>query len=480
VSLVPLLATAAVEAQNPVRQAFIYLAYLGASVAFILGLRGLTRPDTARQGMQLAFYGMLAAIGGTLVSHEVVSYWWVLLGLAVGTLIGWPLGTRVPMTAMPQRIAISHMFGALAASLVGISEYYTHTLAGAEPLTRGKMAALGFEVLFGSLTVSGSFMAFGKLQELLPGRGITFKGQNIVNLAIFFSSNGLLAYLVYDPTATWAFYVMTGISFLIGFAMVLPIGGADMPVVVSLLNSYAGLAASATGFAIGNSVLIIAGALDGASGLLLSVLMSKAMNRSFSNVLFGAFGSTTTAGASSSGAKGEMKEIMLEDAAVALRYASNVVVVPGYGLAVAQAQKIVGELAEMLESHGNQVRYAIHPVAGRMPGHMNVLLAEANISYEKMIEMEEINDHFEDVDVVLVIGANDVVNPAAKRDSKSPIYGMPILNVDQAKRVFVLKRGKGAGFAGIENDLFVEEKTSLLFGDAKATLQRLVTELKGL
>jgi NAD(P) transhydrogenase subunit beta len=479
VSLVPLLATAAVEAQNPVRQAFIYLAYLGASVAFILGLRGLTRPDTARQGMQLAFYGMLAAIGGTLVSHEVVSYWWVLLGLAVGTLIGWPLGTRVPMTAMPQRIAISHMFGALAASLVGISEYYTHTLAGAEPLTRGKMAALGFEVLFGSLTVSGSFMAFGKLQELLPGRGITFKGQNIVNLAIFFSSNGLLAYLVYDPTATWAFYVMTGISFLIGFAMVLPIGGADMPVVVSLLNSYAGLAASATGFALSNSVLIISGALDGASGFLLSILMSKAMNRSFGNVLFGAFGSKVTASLAS-GAKGEMKEVSMEDAASALRYAQNVVVVPGYGLAVAQAQKVLGDLADLLESHGNQVRYAVHPVAGRMPGHMNVLLAEANISYEKIVEMEEINDRFNEVDVAVIIGANDVVNPAAKNDKSSPIYGMPILNVDQAKRIIVLKRGKGAGFAGIDNDLFIDPKTSLLFGDAKSTLQKLLQEVKGL
>jgi NAD(P) transhydrogenase subunit beta len=286
-------------------------------------------------------------------------------------------------------------------------------------------------------------------------------------------------YLVIDPTASWAFYTMAGIAFLAGFTLVLPIGGADMPVVVSLLNSYAGLAASATGFAISNPVLIIAGALDGGSGLLLSILMSKAMNRSFSNVLFGAFGSTVSASLGS-GAKGEMKEVTMEDAALALRYAKSVVVVPGYGLAVAQAQKTVGELAEILEGHGNQVRYAVHPVAGRMPGHMNVLLAEANISYEKIVEMEEINEHFHDVDVAVVIGANDVVNPAAKNDPGSPIYGMPILNVDQARRIFVLKRGKGAGFAGIENDLFVDEKTSLLFGDAKATLQKLVNEMKNL
>lgn len=461
------------------RTAFISLAYLGASVAFILGLRGLTRPETARKGMQLAALGMVAAICGTLVNHEIVTYGWIFGGLLVGTLLGWPLGQRVAMTQMPQRIAISHLFGALAATLVGIAEY-THHVWGGLALGRAQVLALGFEVLFGALTVSGSFMAFGKLHELLPGRGITFPGQNLVNLSIFTSSMGLLAYLVYQPSASWAFFTMAGLSFLAGFMMVLPIGGADMPVVVSLLNSYAGLAASATGFALGNAVLIICGALDGASGFLLSVLMSKAMNRSFGNVLFGAFGSAKKALAAGSSAKGEMKEVTLEDAALCLRYAKNVVVVPGYGLAVAQAQKMVGELAELLEGHGNEVRYAIHPVAGRMPGHMNVLLAEANIAYEKMIEMEEINERFSEVDVAIVIGANDVVNPAARKDPASPIYGMPVLEVDRARRVIVLKRGKGTGFAGIENDLFVEEKTSLLFGDAKATLQRLLTELKAL
>ena len=461
------------------RTAFISVAYLGASVAFILGLRGLTRPETARKGMQLAGAGMIAAIAGTLVNHDIVTYQWIFLGLFLGTLLGWPLGQRVAMTQMPQRIAISHLFGAMAATLVGIAEY-THHVWGGLPLGRGQALALGFEVLFGALTVSGSFMAFGKLHEILPGRAITFPGQNFVNLTIFTSAVGLLAFLVYEPTASWAFFAMGGLSFLAGFMMVLPIGGADMPVVVSLLNSYAGLAAAATGFALGNAVLIICGALDGASGFLLSVLMSKAMNRSFGNVLFGAFGSAKNALPAGTSVKGEMKEVTLEDAALALRYAKSVVVVPGYGLAVAQAQKIVGELAELLESHGNEVRYAIHPVAGRMPGHMNVLLAEANIAYEKMIELEDINEKFSEVDVAVVIGANDVVNPAARRDPSSPIYGMPVLKVDLARRIIVLKRGKGTGFAGIENELFVEEKTSLLFGDAKTTLQRLLNELKTL
>ncbi|MDP1915385.1 MAG: NAD(P)(+) transhydrogenase (Re/Si-specific) subunit beta [Myxococcales bacterium] len=460
------------------RTAFVSFTYLAASIAFILGLRGLTKPETARRGLQLAAFGMVAAIAGTLVNHEIITYTWCLVGLTLGTALGWPLGQRVAMTQMPQRIAISHLFGALAATLVGVAEY-THHVWGHLELGRAQVLALSFEVLFGALTVSGSFMAFGKLHEILPGRGITFPMQNLVNLTIFTSSVGLMGYLVYEPTASWAFFTMLGLSFLAGFMMVLPIGGADMPVVVSLLNSYAGLAASATGFALGNAVLIICGALDGASGFLLSVLMSKAMNRSFGNVLFGAFGSQVKAVAASS-AKGEMKEVSLEDAALALRYARSVVVVPGYGLAVAQAQKLVGELAELLEGHGNDVKYAIHPVAGRMPGHMNVLLAEANISYEKMVEMEDINEKFSEVDVAVVIGANDVVNPAAKRDPGSSIYGMPVLNVDQAKRVIVLKRGKGTGFAGIENELFIDERTSLLFGDAKATLQRLVTELKTL
>ncbi|HTV17538.1 MAG TPA: NAD(P)(+) transhydrogenase (Re/Si-specific) subunit beta [Polyangiaceae bacterium] len=452
--------------------------YLVASVLFILGLRSLTRPETARRGMQLAAFGMLAAICGTLMHHEIVSYGGVLVGLGIGTLIGWPLGTRVAMTAMPQRIAISHLFGALAATLVGVAEFYSHRHAG-EPMPRGMMGALAFEVLFGALTVSGSFVAFGKLQELLPGRPLTFRGQNVMNVSLFAGAVALGALLVAEPETAWAFYALVGLSFVIGFSMVLPIGGADMPVVVSLLNSYAGLAASATGFAIGNNVLIICGALDGASGFLLSILMSKAMNRSFGNVLFGAFGAAP-AGPRGALEERPMKAISAEDAAATLAFARRVVVVPGYGLAVAQAQQLTREMADQIEKRGGDVKYAIHPVAGRMPGHMNVLLAEANVQYEKMVEMEEINEHFSSVDVAVVIGANDVVNPAAKRDPKSPIFGMPILDVDQARQVFVLKRGKGAGFAGIDNDLFFEEKTSLIFGDAKASLQKLVAEMKAL
>ncbi len=460
------------------RELITDVTYLAASVFFILGLRSLTKPETARRGMQLAALGMLAAICGTLVHHEIVSYGWVCLGLGLGTIIGWPLGTRVAMTAMPQRIAISHMFGALAATLVGVAEYHSHRLEGHAP-DRGMLGALGFEVLFGALTVSGSFIAFAKLQELLPGRPLTFRGQNLFNLALFAGALALFAYVIVDPDAAWAFYSLVGLSFVIGFSMVLPIGGADMPVVVSLLNSYAGLAASATGFAIDNNVLIICGALDGASGLLLSVLMSKAMNRSFANVLFGAFGAAPVA----TGAPGiarEMRSISAEDAAATLAFARRVVVVPGYGLAVAQAQQLAREMADQIEKRGGDVKYAIHPVAGRMPGHMNVLLAEANVDYEKMVEMEEINEQFSSVDVAIVIGANDVVNPAAKRDPKSPIFGMPILDVDLARQVFVLKRGKGTGFAGIDNDLFFDEKTSLIFGDAKVSLQRLVSEMKAL
>jgi NAD(P) transhydrogenase subunit beta len=390
----------------------------------------------------------------------------------------------VPMTAMPQRIAFSHAFGALAATLVGVAEYW-HAFHGTDAvvgqgLTAARMGALGFEVLFGALTVTGSLMAFGKLQELLPGRPITFRGQNLFNLLLFAAAIGCFGWLIHDPTDARVFYTMIGLAFAIGILMVLPIGGADMPVVVSLLNSYAGLAASATGFAIGNNVLIICGALDGASGFLLSILMSKAMNRSFANVLFGAFGAAPAAGAAKTATGLTVRSLSAEDAAVQLAYASKVIVVPGYGMAVAQSQHVVRELAELIEKRGGEVKYAIHPVAGRMPGHMNVLLAEANVPYDRLYDMEEINGEFAQADVALVIGANDVVNPAARRDPSSPIYGMPILNVDQAKHVIVLKRGMSPGFAGIENELFYEERTSMLFGDAKASLTKLVAEVKQL
>lgn len=458
------------------------LTYLAASVLFILGLRGLTKPDQARRGMQFAAVGMLLAIVGTMLHQEILTYTWILIGLAIGSVLGYPLGKFVPMTAMPQRIAFSHMFGALAATLVGIGEFYhmyqAGSIAPANADVRFKIAALGFEVLFGALTVSGSFMAFGKLQEFITGKPVTYRGQNVVTGALFVLALSAFAVLIVQPSNVAAFYTMVCVAFIIGFLFVLPIGGADMPVVVSLLNSYAGLAAAATGFAIGNNVLIIAGALDGASGLILSLIMSKAMNRSFANVLFGAFGSggNTVSARTSEGLTA--RSISADDAAVLLAYASKVIVVPGYGMAVAQAQHQVRELAELIEKKGGEVKYAIHPVAGRMPGHMNVLLAEANVPYDRMYDMDEINEQFHEADVAVVIGANDVVNPAAKNDPGSPIYGMPILRVNEAKAVIVLKRSMNTGFAGIENELFFDERTSMLFGDAKASLSKLVSEVK--
>jgi H+-translocating NAD(P) transhydrogenase subunit beta len=459
------------------RELFIEAAYIAASVLFIVGLRSLTKPDQARRGMNQAALGMLLAIAGTLVNHEIVRYDWIIAGLVVGTVIGYPLGMFVPMTAMPQRIAISHLFGALAATLVGVAEYRHQVGQG---LDRAHMGALGFEVLFGALTISGSFMAFAKLAELMGGRPITYRGQNLLNGALFLATVGLFVALLVDPTRVELFYAMVALSFVLGILLVLPIGGADMPVVISLMNSYAGLACSATGFAIGNKILIIAGALDGASGFLLSIMMSKAMNRSFANVLFGAFGSAPDTGPAKSAAGLTVRSISREDAAMQLAYARRVIVVPGYGMAVAQAQHELREMAELVEANGGEVKYAIHPVAGRMPGHMNVLLAEAKVAYDKLKDMDEINDEFADADVALVIGANDVVNPAARNDRASPIYGMPILNVDAAKSVIVMKRGMSAGFAGIENELFYDAKTSMLFGDAKSSVVGLVEELKKL
>jgi NAD(P) transhydrogenase subunit beta len=465
------------------REYFIQAAYLVASVLFILGLKGLTAPDRARRGMQLAAVGMLAAVVGTLLHHEIVSYQWIIVGLVVGSLVGAAMAIWMPMTAIPQRTAISHAFGALAATLVGVSHYdHTTRVLGLEA-TRVDLAALGFEVMFGSLTITGSFMAFGKLQGLIPSPPITYRFQNLSNIALFSLSVLLLVALVALPSGhamhAVAFYGMIVIGLAVGVLIVLPIGGADMPVVISLLNSYAGLASSATGFALGNTVLIIAGALDGASGFLLSILMSKAMNRSFTNVLFGAFGGAPEGGATASVAAGAtVRSISVEDAAIQLAYARSVIVVPGYGMAVAQAQHEVRELAELIERRGGTVKYAIHPVAGRMPGHMNVLLAEANVPYDRLFDMDQINDQFASADVALVIGANDVVNPAARNDPSSPIYGMPILNVDQAHSTIVLKRSMNPGFAGIENALFYSPKTALLFGDAKQSLAKLVAAVK--
>ncbi len=395
----------------------------------------------------------------------------------IGAVVGYPLGMWVPMTAMPQRIALSHAFGALAATLVGVGEY-THAAATGS-LARGHVLALGLEVLFGGLTVTGSLMAFGKLQEILPGRPLTFRGQNTMNLVLLAAAGIGLGWLIVSPNEVWVFAAMLAIAVLVGILFVLPIGGADMPVVVSLLNSYAGLAAVATGFAIDNNILIIVGALDGLSGFILSIAMSKAMNRSFANVLFGAFGSAEAGGVATVSAGGEMSTTSAEDAALRLAYANRVIMVPGYGLAVSQAQHQIRELGDLIEKRGGDVRYAIHPVAGRMPGHMNVLLAEAGIPYDKLVDMDEINGRFSETDVAVVVGANDVVNPAARTNPASPIFGMPILKVSEAKSVLVLKRGKGKGFSGVENDLFVEPKTSMLFGDARQSLLDLGLQVKG-
>lgn len=452
---------------------FIELSYLLASILFILGLKGLSHPETAKRGMHLAEFGMLMAIIGTLMHHEIVSYTWILTGLAVGSVVGLGMGFWVPMTAMPQRTALSHAFGAFAATLVGISEFYRHT----GHLDKISMSALGFEVMLGALTTTGSLLAFAKLQGLVRGTPMTYHGQNIFNLALLAVTVGIFIYLVVVPGSITLFFAMAGLAFVFGILLVMPIGAADMPVVMSLLNSYAGLASAATGFVLSNKVLIIAGTLDGFSGFILSILMCRAMNRSITNVLFGAFGSAATSAGTDADHR-EMREVGLEDIAVQLAYASKVVFVPGYGLATAQAQHVVRELASVLEKRGVTVKYGIHPVAGRMPGHMNVLLAEANVPYSQLYELEQINPEFPSTDVAVIIGANDVVNPDARDNPQSPIAGMPILEVDHAKSVVVLKRGQGKGFSGLENPLFFKPVTGMLYGDAKDTLTRMVAAVQ--
>ena len=448
---------------------FIEFTYLLASILFILGLKGLSHPESAKRGMHLAEFSMLMAIVGTLLHHDIVGYELIIAGLILGGGIGAAMAYWVPMTAMPQRTALSHAFGAFAAALVGVAEYMRHH--GAE-LGDVKMAAISFEVMLGSLTTTGSLVAFAKLQGMVRGTPMTFRGQNVFNMGLLGLVVGLFAYLLFVPEAGWAFYAMMGLAFLFGVMLVLPIGAADMPVVMSLLNSYAGLAAAATGFVLSNNVLIIAGTLDGFSGFILSILMCRAMNRSITNVLFGAFGSESAA-AGAAGADGHMREVSAEDVATQLAYARQVVFVPGYGMATSQAQNAVRELAHALEERGVSVKYAIHPVAGRMPGHMNVLLAEANVPYSALYELEQINPDFPSTDVAVVIGANDVVNPDARDNPQSPIAGMPILEVDRARSVVVLKRGRGKGFSGLENPLFFKPVTGMLYGDAKESLIKL-------
>ena len=447
-----------------------------ASILFLLGIRALTNPETARRGMFMAVWGMVLGVVGTLIHTQVVSYGWIAGGLVVGTVIGIPMGLLIPMTKMPERIALSHAGGGLAVALVGVSEY----LLGHAQHSKFAMGAVTFEVIMGAVTFTGSLMAFGKLAEMIPGKPMTFPGQNVLNIALLAGCFVALVVLVVNPHLAWLFYVVVGVSTLLGILLVLPIGGADMPVVICLLNSYAGLAASASGFALDNNVLIICGALDGGSGFILAMIMSKAMNRSFANVIFGAFGSDAAAAGGGAGGKGgNVREGTVEDAAELLKIAQNVIIVPGYGMAVAQAQHAVRDLANAMQANSTNVKYAIHPVAGRMPGHMNVLLAEANVPYDQLYELDAINDEFPRADVAIVVGANDVVNPAAKSTPGSPIYGMPILNADQAKSIIVLKRSMKPGFAGIENELFVLPQTMMVFGDAKGTLQKISGAMKG-
>jgi H+-translocating NAD(P) transhydrogenase subunit beta len=447
-------------------QYFLEATYLIASILFVLGLKGLSHPDTARRGMIMAAAGMAAAVIGTLFHPDIHNYIWIVVGLVVGSSIGIPMA-MVPMTAMPQRTALSHAFGALAASMVGIAEYIIHG-TGLGPV---KMGALGLEVMLGSLTVTGSLIAAAKLQELMRGTPIQFKGQHIVNLLLFLTMVTCFVLWLLNPSSPVFFFAMAGCAFVFGVMLVIPIGSADMPVVMSLLNSYAGLSSAATGFVLGNNVLIIAGTLDGFSGFILSILMCKAMNRSITNVLFGGFGAVIAG--DTAGEAGTMREVSLDDVAVQLAYANQVVFVPGYGMATAQAQHAVRELGNLLEERGVSVKYGIHPVAGRMPGHMNVLLAEANVPYSSLYEMDQINPELPGTDVAVVIGANDVVNPDARDNPKSPIAGMPIIEVDRAKSVVVLKRGKGKGFSGLENPLFFKSVTGMLYGDAKTSLTNL-------
>jgi len=448
--------------------------YLLASGLFIFSLRWLSRPDTARRGVLAGVLGMTLAVVGTLLHPEVKHFEWIAIAVVVGTVIGWPL-SRVALTAVPQRTALSHAFGGLAAGLVGTAKY--SLWLGEGELTTFRMGAIAVEVILGFVTLTGSLMAAGKLQEIIPTRPIVYRGQNVINLALLAVAVVAGAWLIIDPTRWELFPVLIGMSLLFGVLLIIPIGGADMPTVISLLNSYAGLAAVAMGFVLENKVLIIAGALDGSSGFILSVIMCRAMNRSFTNVLFGAFGQVQTAAV-----QGEQKPVKsgnAQDAADLLENANQVVIVPGYGMAVAQAQHRVHELRDQLTKRGIGVKFAIHPVAGRMPGHMNVLLAEAEIPYDELVEMDDINPDFAQTDVVLVVGANDVVNPAARHDKTSPIYGMPILDVDKAKSVIAIKRSMSPGFAGIDNELYTADNTMMVFGDAKAVIGDIVKALSG-
>jgi NAD(P) transhydrogenase subunit beta len=462
-------------------QAIGQFAAIAATALFIFALYWMNDPKSARQGVYAGVAGMTVAVVATWLQPAIIHHGWILLAIAAGFLVGVPL-SRVPLTAVPQRTALSHAFGGLAAGLVGTAEYYLWLQEGPEHFTIFRMSALVVEVILGFLTFTGSLMAAGKLQEVswIPQRPVTYPGQNFVNLGVLAAAAVLGVMLVLHPTAAWAttvFPIIIGLAVLFGVLLIIPIGGADMPTVISILNSYAGLAAVAMGFVLDSKLLVTAGALDGSSGLILSIIMCRAMNRSFTNVLFGAFG--TVQKAKAGGEQRVWKQESPEGAAQLLEQARLVVVIPGYGMAVAQAQHKVRELYDQLTKRGVTVKFAIHPVAGRMPGHMNVLLAEADIPYTALVEMDEVNPEMPQCDVALVIGANDVVNPAARYAKDSPIFGMPIIDADKAKTVLAIKRTKNPGFAGIDNELYVLDNTWMLFGDAKGVIGDVVKQFAG-
>jgi NAD(P) transhydrogenase subunit beta len=459
------------------RASVIAISYIVVAVLFIFGLKRLSSPATARSGNRIAAIGMALALGVTLVDRQIVSFWTIGIGTLIGAVMGIYFARTVQMTAMPQMVALFNGMGGATAALVSVAEFLRLSRL-AERIGVGESSSIVLGTVIGAISFTGSIIAFGKLQEILPGRPLQFPLQRAINALILLAVVALGVFVVAGGGSTplWALFAA---ALVLGAMFVLPIGGGDMPVVISILNSLTGLAAALTGFVLHNQMLVVAGVLVGASGTLLTLLMSRAMNRSVGNVLFGAFGAAANdAGATASAVGRTVRQTTPEDTAIALAYARSVVIVPGYGLAVAEAQHTVRELATDLEKRGVDVKYAIHPVAGRMPGHMNVLLAEANVPYDQLLEMDQVNGEFPQTDVVLVVGANDVVNPAARDDPTSPIYGMPILDVDRARNVIVLKRSMGHGFAGIDNALFYNDNTRMLFGDARQSLTQVGQALK--
>jgi len=454
------------------------VAYIVAAVLFIVGLKRLGSPATARNGNRTASMAMLLAVVATVVGNDIASWEWIIGGLIIGAAIGTYAARKVEMTAMPQLVAIFNGFGGAASGVVAAAELVKLIdldAVIAEDVSITIMAS----VIVGGVTLTGSFIAFGKLQGIVPTRPLLLPIRNVINVALLIGMIASTVWLVIDPSIT-PFLIAAGIALALGILVVIPIGGADMPVVIALLNSYSGIAGAATGFVLHNNMLIIAGSLVGASGLILTRIMTKAMNRSLANVMLGGFGVEDGAGGAGGEEERPVRSIQADDAATMLAYAQSVIVVPGYGLAVAQAQHQVRELTDLLKDRGISVKYAIHPVAGRMPGHMNVLLAEANVPYDELKDLDEINNEFARTDVAIVIGANDVTNPAARTDTSSPIYGMPILNVDQAQSVIMMKRSMSSGFAGVQNELFFLDKTMMLFGDAKDSVEKITAEVKDL